>query len=153
MVFRDMRKFNTAMLCKQGWRLLKNIDTLVYQVLQAKYFLGKSFIETKQGHNSSFTWQSIWATKKTLEKGLRWRVENGHSIRIWKDPWITKLNSFIPEPTMIGLDKNTKVSELIDEDTHQWDMQKISDLFPDNVSALIQEIPIGRSTTKEMPLD
>ena len=71
MGFRDMAKFNIAMLCKQGWRSLKHIDTLLYQVLQAKYFPEKSFMESNQGHNSSFPWQSIWATKKTLEKGLR----------------------------------------------------------------------------------
>ena len=59
MAFRDMAKFNIAMLCKQGWRLLKHTYTLMYQVFQAKYFLGKSFMESKQGHNSSFTWQSI----------------------------------------------------------------------------------------------
>ena len=69
--FKDMAKFNIAILCKKGWRLLKNTNTLVFKVLQAKYFPGKSFMESKQGHNTSFTWQSIWATKKLLEKGIR----------------------------------------------------------------------------------
>ena len=113
-----MAKFNLALLCKQGWRLLKNKDTLVYKVLQAKYFLEKSFMESKLGNNSSFTWRSIWATKRTLEKGLCWRVGNGRSIWIWKDPWITKLNNFMPQPTLVGLDENAMVSELIDEETH-----------------------------------
>ena len=70
MGFRNMAQFNIAMLCKQGWWLLKHKDTLAHQVLQAKYFSGKSFMEAKQGHNSSYTWQSIWATRKTLEQGL-----------------------------------------------------------------------------------
>ena len=64
--FRDMAKFNIALLSKQGWRLLKNTNTLAFQVLQTKYFPGRTFIESKQGHNSSLTWQSIWAAKKTL---------------------------------------------------------------------------------------
>ena len=70
MGFKNMAQFNIAMLCKQGWWLLKHKDTLAHQVLQAKYFPGKSFMEAKQGHNSSYTWQSIWATRKTLEQGL-----------------------------------------------------------------------------------
>ena len=74
-------------------------------------------MESKLGNNSSFTWRSIWATKRNLEKVLCWRVGNGRSIRIWKDSWITKLNSFMPEPTLVGLDENAMVSELIDEET------------------------------------
>ena len=36
--FKDMSKFNIALLCKQGWCLLKNTNTLAFQVLQAKIF-------------------------------------------------------------------------------------------------------------------
>ena len=45
--FRDMVKFNIVLLCKQAWRLLNNTNTLAFQVLQAKYFLERSFMELK----------------------------------------------------------------------------------------------------------
>ena len=56
--------------------------------------------------------------KKTLEKGLQWRVENGYQIRIWKDPWIKNLSSFKPTQTGRELDEDTRVRKLIDEDRH-----------------------------------
>ena len=128
--FKDMAKFNIAMLCKQGWWLLKHTNTLVYKVLQANYFPSKSFMESKQCHNSSFTWQNIWATKKTLEKGLRCKVGNGQNIQIWKDLWIKGLSNFKPSQTKREFDDDTKVRELIDEGKHHWNMQKINELFP-----------------------
>jgi hypothetical protein len=35
--FRDLKCFNSAMLAKQGWRLLKNQNSLVAKILKEKY--------------------------------------------------------------------------------------------------------------------
>ena len=107
-------------------------------------------MKAKQGHNSFFTWQSIWAARKTLEMGLRWRVANGHNIRIWKDPWIKDLSNFKPTFPEREYDEDTKVKELIDEDRHQWDIQKIRYLFPETEVAMIQKIPIGKSVAEDV---
>ena len=117
--FRDMSKFNIALLCKQGWCLLKNTNTLAFQVLQAKYFPSRSFLESKQGHNSSFTWQSICATKAILERGLRWRVGNGQRIKLWRDPWIPNISGFILEQTNLDIDAEACVCDLIEEEGKQ----------------------------------
>ena len=150
MGFRNMAQFNIAMLCKQGWRLLKQKETLVYKVLQARYFPGKSFMESKMGNNSSFTWQSIWAARKTLEMGLSWTVGNGHNIRIWKDPWIKDLRNFKPSRPERDYDNDARVQELIDGDRHQWDIQKLRSLFSETEVAIIQEIPIGKSAAEDV---
>ncbi|XVE81545.1 hypothetical protein DITRI_Ditri15bG0073400 [Diplodiscus trichospermus] len=40
------------------------------------------------GNNPSSTWHNIWRAKEVLDRGLRWRVGNGESIRTWYDKWL-----------------------------------------------------------------
>jgi hypothetical protein len=39
--------FNLAMLAKQGWRFVHDIDSLCARVVQAKYFSGDNMFATK----------------------------------------------------------------------------------------------------------
>ena len=59
MGFRDLGCFNQAMLAKQGWRLIRNPDSLVGKVLKACYFPNDDFLITKKGKHASFVWSSI----------------------------------------------------------------------------------------------
>ena len=54
MGFRDLRAFNLAMLAKQGWRLLHDNSSLVYQCLKARYFPRTQLLEAKESLNCSF---------------------------------------------------------------------------------------------------
>ncbi|KAA3460796.1 RNA-directed DNA polymerase reverse transcriptase family protein [Gossypium australe] len=38
MGFRDLSKFNIALLAKQGWRLVTNLDSLLGRIYKAKYY-------------------------------------------------------------------------------------------------------------------
>jgi hypothetical protein len=57
--FRDLQCFNTALLAKQGWRLIQNPDSLVAMVLKEKYFPNGSFLDSQLSKRPSYVWRSI----------------------------------------------------------------------------------------------
>ncbi|GMI95675.1 hypothetical protein HRI_003236800 [Hibiscus trionum] len=69
--FRDMGKFNIALLAKQGWRLVQDPGSLVGRLLRAKYFPGSSFLKFGLGSSQSLIWRSIWSARGLLEKRIR----------------------------------------------------------------------------------
>jgi hypothetical protein len=78
-----------------------------------------------------------------LNTGLIWRVGNGESVKIWGDRWIPYPSTYtIQSPPRI-LDKESKVSALIDEDTKWWNPSLVSDIFNADEAALIYNIPIS----------
>ena len=67
---------------KQGWRILQNPTSLVHRVLKAKYFAKSSFMEAQEGKNPFYIWRSLLAAKPMVQKGARWCVGDGRSIKI-----------------------------------------------------------------------
>ena len=53
--FKDLEKFNDAMLAKQVWRLLKDQSSLFYRVFKEKYFPMGSIFEALAA-NGSYAW-------------------------------------------------------------------------------------------------
>lgn len=47
--FRVMKDFNSALLAKQGWRLLHKEDSLVSKVIKGRYYPRTSFLQAKFG--------------------------------------------------------------------------------------------------------
>ena len=84
--FKDLRAMNLALLGKQCWRLATNSSSLFYKVFKGKYFrLGKILLAELES-NPSWACRSILEERKVTEKGLRWRMGNGNSIKIYEDP-------------------------------------------------------------------
>jgi hypothetical protein len=54
MGFWELRYFNTALLAKQGLRLIHNPHSLAGQILQAKYNRGAYFLGSTIGRKPSF---------------------------------------------------------------------------------------------------
>ena len=88
MGFRDLRAFNLAMLAKEGWRLLRDNNSLVYHCLEARYFPRYHLFDAKESPNCSFTWKSIVVALPILKSRCCWRVGSGHSIWVIGDKWI-----------------------------------------------------------------
>ncbi|GAA0184346.1 hypothetical protein LIER_31634 [Lithospermum erythrorhizon] len=79
---------NMALFVKQGWRILTRQASLLFKILKGRYFHRSSFLNAKVGANPSFGWRSILEARKLLQKGVRWRIGDGISIVIWKEPWV-----------------------------------------------------------------
>lgn len=84
--FRDFRLFNQALLARQAWRLLDKPDSLCARVMKAKYYPNGSLVDTAFGGNASPGWRAIEHGLALLKKGIVWRIGNGRSVRIWRDP-------------------------------------------------------------------
>ena len=69
MGFRDLRFFNLAMLAKQGWRLLKGHDSILFKCFKARYFPRCNFLHAADSPNSSYVWQSMMAEMPILRSG------------------------------------------------------------------------------------
>jgi hypothetical protein len=112
--YRDLEAFNTALLAKQGWRLLQHPQSLVAKVYKEKYFSEVTFLDSELGSKPSFAWCSIWNSRKLLKEGLIWRVGDGESIQIWGDCWVPYPHTYSIQSPVRGLPHDSRVSSLID---------------------------------------
>jgi hypothetical protein len=93
MGFQHLTCFNVALLAKQCWRLLQNPDSLVAQIIKAKYYDHESFWDAKIGSRPSYAWRSLLSAKELLHEEMIWRIGNGLSVKIWGDRWISRPSS------------------------------------------------------------
>ncbi|KAL0387847.1 UNVERIFIED_CONTAM: putative mitochondrial protein [Sesamum radiatum] len=110
---RDLRAFNSAMLAKQFWRLLIYPESLLGQLLNARYYPDSSILETELGSRPSITWRSVLSSKSIILAGHRWRIGDGHTIKIWIDPWIPSNSSYRPSLHLDPLPPQTTVDHLL----------------------------------------
>jgi hypothetical protein len=74
--FRHMKAFNLSLLAKQEWQLMRHPESLVAQLLKAKYFPTTTFMQPKVEYGCSFTWRSLMAgkggslTRSAISSGL-----------------------------------------------------------------------------------
>ena len=144
MGFRDLRYFNLAMLAKQGWRLLKNQESLLFKCFKARYFPRCNFLHANDSPNSSFVWKSMMAALPILRSGCCWRVGNGESIDVTKDKWIPNYPSNKLLHPVIDMEESWKVSNLIDWDLHGWRRDILMAKFNRDEAEAICRIPLSR---------
>ncbi|KAA3462272.1 RNA-directed DNA polymerase [Gossypium australe] len=121
--FRNLGQFNIALLAKQGWRFINFPNSLLENVLKAKYYPNSDFINAQLGNLPSLTWKSVWAAKGLLKDGLCWRVE-----RIYD-------NSNNAEVEL--------VLDLIDASTKKWKIDLIVNSFQADTAQKILQIPLA----------
>lgn len=141
---RDLKCFNQTLLAKKGWRLSTNTSTIIHNVLKVRYFKNSSFLEARRGYNPSFSWRSIWGAKSLLLDGMKWRVGNGLSIKVWEDSWMPGEGSHLVPTPMEDSDVNMRVSELIDFNEGCWNVEAVAATFNEVEGQAIKDIPLSR---------
>ena len=143
MGFRELSLFNSAMLARQGWRLMQFPNSLVSCVLKAKYYPNQSFLEASIKGNPSLTWRSICGSKQVLVDGLIWRVGSDENIKIWEDFWL--MGSLCPKILSAPrvLEANAMVAELINHEQGRWNFELIDQVFMPSDAEIIKQIPLS----------
>ena len=137
--FKDLGKFNDALLAKQVWRLLKDHNSLFFRVFKAKYFPNGSIFEA-HAVGGSYAWQSILKARRVISMGMRWRI--GKSINVYNDSWLPgKGTAKILSPQSGGLE-DARVAALINPDTRTWDQNVLKQNFLSFEVSRIQAIPL-----------
>ena len=150
MGFRDLALYNDSLLAKQAWRLQHNTSSLFYKVFKARFFPSCSIMEAHDSRSASYAWRSILKGREVLQRGARWRVGNGESIKIWQHSWLPRKHPPQVLSYPISSMENAKVAVLIDESTRQWNEELIDGIFASDEAAIIKKIPLGQIASKDV---
>lgn len=138
--FRDIGRFNQALLAKKAWRLLDVPTSLLARVYKARYYSQKKNLEATTGYRPSYAWRSIIFGKELLERGLMKVIGNGQSTNIWIDKWLFEDCPRRPMNKESLMDISLKVSSLI---TLQgdWNLPLLHEFFPPTDVIQISSFP------------
>ncbi|CAN6724078.1 unnamed protein product [Malus baccata var. baccata] len=96
-----------------------------------------------KGRNTSWGWKGIFESRTVLQHGVRWRVGDGESINIRKDPWLPTPSTFLAKP-LDNLEE-IKVRDLIDPISKSWKEGVITEGFNRDEARTILSIPLSKS--------
>ena len=148
MGFKDLAKFNKAMLAKQVWRLLIDKTSLFYKVFSTKYFPSGSVFDANSS-KGSYAWRSILKARLVVQEGMLWRIGNGSRVYVFYDKWIlgvfplkvaTQNREFVDDST---------VSSLINVETGEWNGQLIDQLMSPWLAQCIKAIPLCQTLQED----
>lgn len=145
--FRDLAKFNDALLAKQAWRLLRYPNSLCARVLKARYYLNDSILEAKPRSYQSFGWASILEGLDLIKKGTRHIVGDGHLTQVNKE---NILGSHPPRPIRtICPELKFPIFRLISQHgTHRFlDERVISSMILPQDRTLLSQIHLSREVS------
>jgi len=147
--FWDLVIFNKALLAKQGWRIMKEPNSVAAKILISKYFPNSSFLEAQLGSKPSFAWRSLFNARELLSKGLLWRVGDGRSIKVWDEKWLPTPSTYSIRSIPRSLDENSMVADLIDQYTKRWNVELLHAEFTEEEAQTILGIPLNPLLPKD----
>ena len=115
MGFKEIEKFNDALLAKQVWRMLKNPESLCHRVFKAHFFPDCSILEANSSTNGSYAWKSILSARDVVRKGMVWRIGDGKTVSLKEDKWLPDQVYRSVSSPLPSIPPDAKVSIFIDE--------------------------------------
>ena len=140
--FKEIEKFNEALLAKQVWRMINNPDSLCHRVFKVWFFPKCSILKAKDSPMGSYAWKSIIGARDVIRKGMVWCIGTGDSVRLKADKWLpgpTNRSVISPLPQ---IPEDSKVSMLIEQDRAEWKSELVQQLFLPHEAEIILGIPL-----------
>ena len=134
MGFKELRKFNNAMLAKQVWRLIHDKESLFYWVFEA------NLLDISQ--IGSYAWRSILNARKLIAEGARYKIGNGLTTQIYHDYWLLGEGSGSVMSPISVLLADARVADLIDANSGWWNVYLLEMCFLPFEAQKIKSIPL-----------
>lgn len=115
------------------WQLASEQDKLWIQIFKAKYYPRKGLWANARGGGYSPLGRVIQQLKVFFNDDLMWHVGEGMRIGAINQPWY---DGWVPQVITSNAQRDSRVADLIQGDTGQWDRDKIRALMGEG--ALIQ---------------
>ena len=143
MGFKEIEKFNEALLAKKVWQMLENLESLCHRVFKARFFPDCSILEATSSTNGSYAWKSILGARDVVRKGMGWRIGDGKLVSIKEDKWLPdKVYRTVSSP-LPSIPPDAKVSTLIDTETRAWKEEEVKHMFLPHEAKNILSIPLS----------
>ena len=149
MGFRDIQKFNNALLAKQLWWLLHHKDTLLYKVFSAKYFPNGSILDAPIHPKCSYAWRNILQAHEVINKRAIWLVENGHMIDVWNHRWLFDPN-YSKNVSPRASSTVNRVSDLFYTNTRIWDPGRLKSNFYRWEAEMVSKIHVSEAWANDI---
>ena len=143
MGFKEIEKFNEALLAKQVWRMMQNPESLCFRVFKARFFPNCSILDAKESNSGSYAWKSILSARDVIRKGMVWRIGDGQSVRIKEDKWLPVKPSRLILSPLPPVMAEARVSSLINLDLSMWKSEEVNRLFLPHEASLVLGIPLS----------
>ena len=142
MGFKEIEKFNDALLAKQVWRMLKNPESLCHRVFKARFFPDCSILVANSSINRSYAGKSILSARDVVRKGMIWRIGDVKTVSLKEDKWLLDQVYRSVSSPLPSIPPDAKVSIFIDEVNGTWKEAEIKQNFLPHEVKKIMSIPL-----------
>lgn len=136
--FTDLQVMNDALLLKFLWRLASRSGALWVKVVKAKYLPRSELWLSKRLSRCTIFWKALMRLRESLVPWITWQIGDWASYNALAQPWFQEALDCDNQQNAINI---LKVKDLLTQDSGQWDVEKLVQLFGYvNTLHILQEI-------------